>query len=87
MRKKEKIKGLICEILYGVFLVILIVAGAMLMTGCSSTESEKITLEGRTVETNDDVNITLNKGWYASGYHIDYENKQIVIDIEKDREE
>ena len=58
-----------------------------LLTGCDESENEHINVEGKTVNSTDDINIILNKNWWVKDYVVDYENKQVILNIEKERGE
>jgi major membrane immunogen (membrane-anchored lipoprotein) len=64
-------------------LSILIIAGAILLTGCAAS-SETIICQGKDNMVTDDTTITLNDGWFVNGYKIDYENNQVILSIENE---
>lgn len=64
-------------------LTILLLVLIFTLTGCDN-ESETIDMDGRTDAYDDDSTIVLRKGWFVRDYSIDYENRHVIINIEKD---
>lgn len=62
--------------------LILSLMGTILLTGCKNS-SEVIVCQGKENTINDNTTIKLKDGWFANGYTIDYENKQVIVSIEK----
>lgn len=67
--------------------VLVMLLSVFLLTGCDESENEHINVEGKTVNSTDDINIILNKNWWVKDYVVDYENKQVILNIEKERGE
>jgi len=61
-------------------LLILFLAGAVLLTACAR-QSETIECQGKDDAIFDNTTITLDDGWFVNGYTIDYENKQVILNI------
>lgn len=67
--------------------ILVMLLSVFLLTGCDESENEHINVEGKTVNSTDDINIILNKNWWVKDYVVDYENKQVILNIEKERGE
>ena len=74
MRKKFLIGALSIVILTG-------------LTGCtddSCNDHERIVANGKSISTEDNININLKKGYWIRDYAIDYDKGQIIINLEKE---
>lgn len=58
----------------------------LLLTGCGENRSEIIELYGHTIFDTDNSTIQLKDGYFVRDYSIDYENKTIVMNLERDEE-
>lgn len=67
-------------------LLILFLTGAVLLTGCARP-SETIECQGKDDVIFDNTTITLDDGWFVNGYTIDYENKQVILNIYSEEED
>ncbi len=71
---------------------VLIVIGlsVLFLTGCDDvykSQNEHINIDSKSTNSTDDINIVLKENWWVKDYSIDYENKQVILNIEKDSEE
>lgn len=66
-------------------LLILFLVWTILLTGCAK-QSEIIECQGKDETIFDNTTITLDDGWFINGYTIDYENKQVILNIYSEEE-
>lgn len=59
------------------------------LTGCEDmnvNKNEHINIDSKRTEDSDDINIVLKERWWVQDYSVDYENKQVILNIERDSE-
>lgn len=64
---------------------IAIALSMLLLVGCNN-KNEHIEVHSKDVREQDNINIILNDGWWVKDYSVDYENKQVILNIEREIE-